>query len=50
MCFGLQLDLNRSLEEQGPFTVILHKLTEIIVLANRGDSKVLSKLHLEMPL
>jgi hypothetical protein len=44
MWFGLQLDLNQPLEEQGPFTVILHKLTDIIALTNQGDPKVLSRL------
>jgi len=44
MCLGLQLDLNRPLEEQGPFTVILHKLTDIIALTIQGDPKVLRKM------
>lgn len=33
----VKLDLNRELEDQGPFTVILHKLTDIIALAIHGD-------------
>ncbi|KAJ9589652.1 hypothetical protein L9F63_017141 [Diploptera punctata] len=33
----VKLDLSRDLEEQGPFTVILHKLTDIIALAIQGD-------------
>ncbi|KAF7272178.1 inositol-tetrakisphosphate 1-kinase-like isoform X2 [Rhynchophorus ferrugineus] len=32
-----KLDLNRSLEEQAPFCVLLHKLTDIIASANQGD-------------
>lgn len=32
------IDLNRPLEEQGPFTLILHKLTDVIAKANWGDS------------
>ncbi|XP_049768589.1 inositol-tetrakisphosphate 1-kinase-like [Schistocerca cancellata] len=35
----VKLDLTRSLEDQGPFCVILHKLTDIIVLAGQGDKK-----------
>jgi len=35
--FVLKLDLERPLEDQGPFAVILHKLTEIIA---RNDEKV----------
>jgi len=33
----LKLDLDKPLENQGPFAVILHKLTEIIA---RNDEKV----------
>lgn len=33
----VKLDLSRPLEQQGPFTVILHKLTDIIALAVQGD-------------
>ncbi|XP_050298325.1 inositol-tetrakisphosphate 1-kinase-like isoform X2 [Anthonomus grandis grandis] len=32
-----KLDLNRRLEEQGPFCVLLHKLTDIIASASQGD-------------
>ncbi|KAH1022263.1 hypothetical protein HUJ04_011686, partial [Dendroctonus ponderosae] len=32
-----KLDLNKCLKEQGPFCVLLHKLTDIIALANQGD-------------
>ncbi|KAL1506714.1 hypothetical protein ABEB36_006026 [Hypothenemus hampei] len=32
-----KLDLNKNLEEQGPFCVFLHKLTDIIASANQGD-------------
>lgn len=35
----VKLDLNQPLEGQGPFTVILHKLTDIIALTNQGDPK-----------
>ncbi|XP_063216966.1 inositol-tetrakisphosphate 1-kinase-like [Bacillus rossius redtenbacheri] len=33
----VKLDLSRPLQDQGPFTVILHKLTDIIALAEKGD-------------
>lgn len=32
-----KLDLNKSLDDQGPFCVFLHKLTDIIASANQGD-------------
>ncbi|XP_059480936.1 inositol-tetrakisphosphate 1-kinase-like isoform X2 [Neocloeon triangulifer] len=35
----VKLDLNEPLEMQGPFTAILHKLTDIIALAMQGDAK-----------
>lgn len=35
--FLLQIDLERPLEDQGPFAVILHKLTEFIA---RNDQEV----------
>lgn len=35
-----QLNLNACLEDQGPFTVIIHKLTDIIASAVRNDIKV----------
>lgn len=35
--FVSKLDLDKPLEDQGPFAVILHKLTEIIA---RNDEKV----------
>lgn len=34
------MDLNNSLEKQGPFCVLLHKLTDIIAAANQGDIRV----------
>jgi hypothetical protein len=37
-CF--QLNLDKPLEAQGPFTLILHKLTEIIAQTIQGNSKV----------
>lgn len=46
-CTGyLQLDLDVSLEEQGPFCVLLHKLTDIIALANQGDTRVSTNTYL----
>ncbi|KAJ0176144.1 hypothetical protein K1T71_008318 [Dendrolimus kikuchii] len=35
----LKLDLEQSLEEQGQIDVFLHKLTDIIALADQGDTK-----------
>lgn len=40
-----KLDLNKSLEEQGPFCVFLHKLTDIIASANQGDIKSTEIIH-----
>lgn len=37
----LKLDLERPLEEQGVIDVFLHKLTDIIALADQGDVKAL---------
>ena len=44
MCCGLQLDLDRPLEGQGPFTVILHKTMDILARMFEGDPQVLSEL------
>lgn len=33
----LQVDFHRPLEEQGPFDVFLHKLTDMIVKAENND-------------
>lgn len=35
----VKVDLSRPLEEQGPFTVIIHKLTDIIAQSLKGDGK-----------
>ncbi|KAJ8719591.1 hypothetical protein PYW08_011766 [Mythimna loreyi] len=35
----VRLDLDRSLEEQGPINVFLHKLTDVIAAADHGDPK-----------
>ncbi|XP_077994678.1 inositol-tetrakisphosphate 1-kinase-like [Glandiceps talaboti] len=35
----VQIDLSKSLEEQGPFDVIIHKLTDVIAKADEGDIK-----------
>ena len=32
-----QIDLDKSLEEQGPFDMILHKFTDILVKAQQGN-------------
>lgn len=33
----IKIDLEKSLEDQGPFTAIIHKLSDVIVRADRGD-------------
>lgn len=33
----IQIDLGKPLDEQGPFTLIFHKLTDVIARANLGD-------------
>lgn len=43
--FLFQLDLNKSLELQGPFNVFLHKLTDIIALENQGDAEVFPSIN-----
>ncbi|GLV35794.1 hypothetical protein CBL_01054 [Carabus blaptoides fortunei] len=35
----IMLDLDKPLDEQGPFVLFLHKLTDIIALANQNHSK-----------
>lgn len=35
----IKVDLDQSLDAQGPFLVFLHKLTDIIALANQGEKK-----------
>ncbi|XP_073980325.1 inositol-tetrakisphosphate 1-kinase-like isoform X2 [Rhodnius prolixus] len=40
----VKLDLTRSLEDQGPFNVIIHKLTDIIAQALKGDVKSMKML------
>ena len=34
-----QIDLLQPLEAQGPFSVIIHKLTDVLSLAHDGDKK-----------
>lgn len=36
----LQIDLNRPIKEQGPFSVVLHKLTDVIAASDDGDEEV----------
>lgn len=36
----IKVDLTKSLDNQGPFSVIVHKLTDIIVQANKQDQQV----------
>lgn len=34
-----QLDLQKPLSDQGPFSVIFHKLTDVVTQAAKGDNK-----------
>lgn len=36
-CLLVKLDLDKSLEEQGPFSLIVHKISDVIVRADQGD-------------
>lgn len=36
-CELVKLDLERSLEDQGPFALIVHKISDILVKADQGD-------------
>ena len=40
-----QLDLDRSLADQGPFDLILHKLTDQIAKANQGNNIAKSRVE-----
>nr|XP_054759050.1 inositol-tetrakisphosphate 1-kinase-like [Lytechinus pictus] len=35
----VELDLQKSLSDQGPFSVIFHKLTDVVTQAAKGDNK-----------
>lgn len=37
--FCPQLDLQKPLSDQGPFSVIFHKLTDVVTQAAKGDNK-----------
>ena len=41
----LQIDLDLPLEDQGPFDVILHKLTDQIAQAGLGDEKARQRVQ-----
>uniref|UniRef100_A0A1B6HI43 Inositol-tetrakisphosphate 1-kinase n=1 Tax=Homalodisca liturata TaxID=320908 RepID=A0A1B6HI43_9HEMI len=41
----VKMNLDKPLENQGPFTVILHKLTEIIVQTMQGNTKAKSMIE-----
>lgn len=36
MIFYFQIDIEKSLEDQGPFDMILHKFTDILVKSQQG--------------
>lgn len=37
-CELVKIDLDRSIEEQGPFSLIVHKISDILVKADQGDA------------
>ncbi|XP_071511415.1 inositol-tetrakisphosphate 1-kinase-like [Diadema antillarum] len=41
----IQLDLLQPLSEQGPFSVIIHKLTDVVTQAAQGDNKAQCMLN-----
>ena len=43
--FVLQLDIDRSLEPQGPFDLILHKCTLLMVDAEDGDEQSIKAIN-----
>jgi len=38
----VKIDLSRPFEEQGPFSAIIHKMTDVIAQANLGDTESIS--------
>ena len=50
-CLCFQIDLEKSLEEQGPFDMILHKFTDILVKSQQGyitEQRIIN--HIEVSL
>ena len=43
--FCVQLDLDSSLEEQGPFDLIFHKLTDQLAKAQQGNTKARKQIE-----
>lgn len=41
----VKIDLSYPLEDQGPFTVIIHKLTDVIAKAVQGDTNARDVIH-----
>ena len=35
----VQVDLSKPVEEQGPFDLIIHKITDLMVAADGGDEQ-----------
>ena len=40
----VQVDLDRPVEEQGPFDLIIQKITDYMVAASDGDSQALNTM------
>ena len=40
----IQVDLEKPLEEQGPFDLIIHKITDHMAAARDGDSQALKTM------
>ena len=40
----IQVDLEKPLEEQGPFDLIIHKITDHMAAATDGDSQALKTM------
>jgi UPI0000360E50 related cluster len=41
----VKLDLHLSLEEQGPFLIFIHKLSDLIIKADQNDHKSSQIIH-----
>ena len=39
-----QIDIDLSLEQQGPFDLILHKINDILAKANQGNAQAKARI------
>lgn len=44
-CELIKIDLDRPLDEQGPFSIIVHKLSDILVKSDQGDQAAKKVIH-----